>query len=31
MIKSLERDLWKGIEEEYLIGSSGIGEKRGFI
>jgi len=31
MIGSLGRDLWKGVEEERLIGGSGVGEKGGFI
>ena len=31
IIGSLERDLWKGVEEERLIRSSGINEKGGFI
>ena len=31
MIGSLGRDLWKGVEEERLIGGSGISEKGGFI
>jgi hypothetical protein len=29
MIGSLGRDLWKGVEEECLIGGSGVGEKGG--
>jgi hypothetical protein len=31
IIESLGRDLWKGVEEERLIRSSGINEKGGFI
>ena len=31
IIKSLGRDLWKGIKEEYLIRGSGVSEKGGFI
>ena len=31
IIGSLERDLWKGVEEERLIRGSGVSEKGGFI
>jgi hypothetical protein len=31
IIESLGRDLWKDIEEEYLIRSSGVSKKEGFI
>ena len=31
IIGSLGRDLWKDIEEEYLIRGSKVSEKRGFI
>jgi hypothetical protein len=31
IIGSLERDLWKGIEEERLIGGSEVSKKGGFI
>jgi hypothetical protein len=31
IIKSLGRDLWKGIKEKYLIRGSGVSEKERFI
>jgi hypothetical protein len=31
IIGSLERNLWKGIKEEYLIRGSGVSEKGRFI
>ena len=31
IIRSLGRDLWKDVKEEYLIRGSGVSEKGGFI